>query len=1004
MTLSACLIVKNEAENLSRCLESLDGRAEEIVVVDTGSSDDTVAIAESFGAKVFHFPWCDDFSAARNFALEQATGDWILFIDADEELEVRDAAAFERRLSEAGAEAYSITQANLDDDGQIVSEVQALRLWPNTPGIRFSGRVHENIGPALEQQGWRCVEIDAIRLRHRGYQSAYALAKLERNTRLARLELAVNPDSPDAWFHLARGLYSLGRHEEAQAARERVEAFHAQNPHPFLKRYVEILALADVRPMRLSACLIVKDEAENLSHCLESLKGWVDEIVVVDTGSSDDTVAIAESFGAKVSHFAWCDDFSAARNFALEQATGDWILVIDADEELVVDQPDALTRAMAAEASAYAVQIENVGESGAIASHFAPLRLVRRGPGIAFSGRLHEDLSPSVRACGWTVVPLGGARLRHYGYTNEMLQKLDKRARNARLARVMTDEHPDDPNAWYQLARSLWLNGEREGTMQAIARLEALAEAGARLDPIRERTFLLLSAWAYGADNAFARALEVLDAGLERYPRYPEFLFERGRVHLEMRNQDAALVDFEACLQAPREGWESTVRAGVTGYLAHVELVALHARRDRLDLARPHLLAASRDPSCPPAEALRLGQLALALPMPTPAPRLSACLIVKDEAENLPRCLRSLEGWVDEIIVVDTGSSDDTVAIAASFGAKVSHFAWCDDFSAARNFALEQATGDWILVIDADEELVVENPEAFRALGDDRRCWGYSLRQANASDDGATELNAHMIRLLRREAKVRFEGRLHEQAIPSSGEWTAEHTDCAWLKHRGYSRASLEGRDKAARNVRLARLAVEDAPDAPAAWVHLARSLTFADQLDEARTAYARVETLLTGNPAADETLWFLQLNGRFELAVRQARFDEAEGLLEAGLQRKPGFPEFLFERGKLRYNRGDLRGAIADFEACLTSTDTHEEMTQSGVTDALPREALAQIAARHPELFVKGPARTLSACLIVKDEAENLPRCLKSLEGWVDEIIVVDTGSSDDTVAIAAS
>ena len=84
MRISACYIVRNEAAKLERSLASLEGAVDEIIVVDTGSSDDTVKIAEAHGAQVFHFPWQDDFSAARNVSLSKATGDWILVVDADE--------------------------------------------------------------------------------------------------------------------------------------------------------------------------------------------------------------------------------------------------------------------------------------------------------------------------------------------------------------------------------------------------------------------------------------------------------------------------------------------------------------------------------------------------------------------------------------------------------------------------------------------------------------------------------------------------------------------------------------------------------------------------------------------------------------------------------------------------------------------------------------------------------------------------------------------------------
>ena len=89
---------------------------------------------------------------------------------------------------------------------------------------------------------------------------------------------------------------------------------------------------------RITVCLIVKNEEQFLAQCLKSVRGFAAQIVVVDTGSTDRTVEIAREFGAEIYSFAWCDDFAAARNAALEHATGDWILMLDADEELPAAQ------------------------------------------------------------------------------------------------------------------------------------------------------------------------------------------------------------------------------------------------------------------------------------------------------------------------------------------------------------------------------------------------------------------------------------------------------------------------------------------------------------------------------------------------------------------------------------------------------------------------------------------------------------------------------------------
>ena len=97
-------------------------------------------------------------------------------------------------------------------------------------------------------------------------------------------------------------------------------------------------------------------------------------------------------------------------------------------------------------------------------------------------------------------------------------------------------------------------------------------------------------------------------------------------------------------------------------------------------------------------------------------PLIAAAIIVKNEADHLRRCLGSIRDFCDEIVVVDTGSTDDTVAIAESFGAKVLHKPWRDDFAASRNFALDAVTAEWVLYIDADEELVMKDIHAMRAV------------------------------------------------------------------------------------------------------------------------------------------------------------------------------------------------------------------------------------------------------------------------------------------------
>jgi glycosyltransferase involved in cell wall biosynthesis/FMN phosphatase YigB (HAD superfamily)/Tfp pilus assembly protein PilF len=208
---------------------------------------------------------------------------------------------------------------------------------------------------------------------------------------------------------------------------------------------------------RLSVCLIVKNEEKFLPQCLASVKGVAGQIVVVDTGSTDRTVEIAKAHGAEVHSFAWCDDFAAARNAGLEHATGDWVLMLDADEELPADQQEQL-RADVKRADVIALRLPlvNKGEE-AHGRHFVP-RLFRNAPDVYYYSRIHEQVFPSLIKCGqaWEMkTAIGTAQLLHHGYAREIVQNRNKIERNLRLLRQAVTEYPDDANLQMNLGLEL---------------------------------------------------------------------------------------------------------------------------------------------------------------------------------------------------------------------------------------------------------------------------------------------------------------------------------------------------------------------------------------------------------------------------------------------------------------------------------------------------------------------------------------------------------------------
>ncbi len=182
-TLSLCMIVKNEARFLPGCLKSIRNVVDEIVIVDTGSTDETVKIAKQFGAKVHHFDWNNSFAEARNEAIRYATSDYILWMDADERLnkgDVRQLSFLKQRLPSEKDIAYAVEILNYRQGRWPESAFQT-RIFPNLPGIEFRGDICEQISFSLAERGVK-FEVSRVKIRHLGYLTSQIWqAKIQRN-------------------------------------------------------------------------------------------------------------------------------------------------------------------------------------------------------------------------------------------------------------------------------------------------------------------------------------------------------------------------------------------------------------------------------------------------------------------------------------------------------------------------------------------------------------------------------------------------------------------------------------------------------------------------------------------------------------------------------------------------------------------------------------------------------------------------------------------------------
>jgi tetratricopeptide (TPR) repeat protein len=266
--LSAVLIVKNESQHIDRCLRSITGLVDEIVLVDTGSSDDTVALAKKAADKtpivLGEFSWINDFSAARNAALDFASGDWALWIDADEELSEGGEGEIRQALIRPYFGGFHLRIVNFtgeEGDGSTYIHTP-LRLFRRLPGVRFVGRIHEQVTDSLLALGLPVGQLQSTTLLHYGYRPSEMQAKNkgERFVSMLEREVREQPKDPFQWFNLANAYTVYGRLPEAEhAARSAVRV--SSDDQMVLPLSYTLLAAALTHQNRPEEALASLDEA-----------------------------------------------------------------------------------------------------------------------------------------------------------------------------------------------------------------------------------------------------------------------------------------------------------------------------------------------------------------------------------------------------------------------------------------------------------------------------------------------------------------------------------------------------------------------------------------------------------------------------------------------------------------------------------------------------------------------------------------------------------------------
>jgi glycosyltransferase involved in cell wall biosynthesis/tetratricopeptide (TPR) repeat protein len=377
---------------------------------------------------------------------------------------------------------------------------------------------------------------------------------------------------------------------------------------------------------------------------------------------------------------------------------------------------------------------------------------------------------------------------------------------------------------------------------------------------------------------------------------------------------------------------------------------------------------------------------------PRSRPRVSLCMIVKNEEANLGECLASAAGLFEETIVVDTGSADATKLIAVRHGARIFDFNWCDSFAAARNESLRHASGDWIFWLDADDRIDEENraklKSLFAKLGDDNAAYVMKCLCVPDSASGTATVVDH-VRLFRNRPDLRWTYRVHEQILPALRRTGAE---VLWsdvvIRHTGYQDPALRRR-KLERDLRILRLEIAELPDDPFTLFNFGQ---VAQELGQYAEAIPLLRRSLERSHVKDSIV--RKLYALIAGCHRQlGQPGEALIACREGRTHYPDDAELLFVEAILLRERGELAAA----EACLrlllsVKTDGHFASIDAGLKGYKTRQNLAVLCQQQ--------GRYEEAESFYRQVIEEQPAFLPALVGLADLCLLQKRWSEVEVLA----
>lgn len=337
----------------------------------------------------------------------------------------------------------------------------------------------------------------------------------------------------------------------------------------------------------ISLCMIVRDEERWLKKCLKSIYKVVDEIIIVDTGSNDSSKEIGISFGAKIYDYIWIDSFAAARNFGIEKARGEWILWLDADEEIEIAHIELFHNMLRSyEKDALAVPIisyygdfpVDTGRAYVFCSH----RLFRNNKGYKFVGDIHEypDIEGFVPDYQKDMLHL--AKIHHYGYMDEVNEGKKKHKRNIQILQKVKAKSENNPWIDYHIASELYRARQFE---RAFNQVNAAIRGFLNNKQLPPAITYKLKYDILIIQRSFDGAWPGIEKAIELYPEYVDLHFYKGIIFFEKMMYEDAITVFQHCLKLGEANYQYLILAGCGSYQAWYYIGMCHEKMGKLDEA-----------------------------------------------------------------------------------------------------------------------------------------------------------------------------------------------------------------------------------------------------------------------------------------------------------------------------------------------------------------------------------------------------------------------------------